>query len=583
MNIIVENPYRTLGVFGGASTREIEKQKNAIKRYAEIGKQKIFPTDFSFLGNVHRNTESIVEAANRIEQSKNKVVYALFWFLNLNHIDDTAINYLTKGEIEKAISIWRKLLTDYAPIEKNYSAFLNLSTLLIQIGFKNNNIDYLLEGIEIKGKAISSSYFGGFVKNIAGDNIILSNEVIANEFSKEVLDALENSSIEVEFGQLLSAFATFPLNVSEKIKKQYTEKPFQKIETAINNTKVRRERDPASACRIGTSLLASTKADLLFLNKTLGKNNLHVKSLTDNLANEMLQCSIDYFNEHRELEDIDPGDETLKLIRLAKSIVSNGTVLNRINENLPTIEKWVDDAPEREKYKKVGEDIEDLVRTLEKFLKSANSIANVTSLLADSKTRLARLLNTLGSADKNYSDLSNAIAGNAMGMLIQIINSEQESTRVQMSPVSIYETVVKVRSLMDEIGKLKMFPEVRSRFNENKIGINNLFTQISRLRTQATSSRTTYSSNTNSTSSSSSSSSSGGCYIATMAYGDYDHPQVMELRAFRDNVLAQTYLGRAFIRFYYALSPKLVTVLKNHERINKYIRKQLDKFIESLK
>lgn len=49
-----------------------------------------------------------------------------------------------------------------------------------------------------------------------------------------------------------------------------------------------------------------------------------------------------------------------------------------------------------------------------------------------------------------------------------------------------------------------------------------------------------------------------GCYVATCVYGFYDCPQVWTLRRFRDNTLAATMLGRAFIRTYYAISPKIV-------------------------
>ena len=52
---------------------------------------------------------------------------------------------------------------------------------------------------------------------------------------------------------------------------------------------------------------------------------------------------------------------------------------------------------------------------------------------------------------------------------------------------------------------------------------------------------------------------SGGCYIATMAYGDYDHPSVMELRGFRDTYLKKSSLGRSFIEIYYKYSPKAVS------------------------
>ncbi len=49
----------------------------------------------------------------------------------------------------------------------------------------------------------------------------------------------------------------------------------------------------------------------------------------------------------------------------------------------------------------------------------------------------------------------------------------------------------------------------------------------------------------------------GFCFVATAAYGDYDHPQVRILRAFRDLVLAKSAFGRGFIRAYYASSPPL--------------------------
>ena len=49
----------------------------------------------------------------------------------------------------------------------------------------------------------------------------------------------------------------------------------------------------------------------------------------------------------------------------------------------------------------------------------------------------------------------------------------------------------------------------------------------------------------------------GFCFVATAAYGDYDHPQVRLLRAFRDEVLAGSAMGRAFVRTYYRHSPPL--------------------------
>lgn len=73
-----------------------------------------------------------------------------------------------------------------------------------------------------------------------------------------------------------------------------------------------------------------------------------------------------------------------------------------------------------------------------------------------------------------------------------------------------------------------------------------------------------------------------GCYIATMAYGDYNHPQVIKLRKFRDDVLKTTVLGKCFVSFYYKISPWMVKLLKNNQTINLFIRNRLDALIFKL-
>jgi hypothetical protein len=58
---------------------------------------------------------------------------------------------------------------------------------------------------------------------------------------------------------------------------------------------------------------------------------------------------------------------------------------------------------------------------------------------------------------------------------------------------------------------------------------------------------------------------------------------VLELRKFRDDVLAGSVAGRLFIRSYYFISPKLVSLLKDQAGINALIRKLLNQFIKLLK
>lgn len=78
-------------------------------------------------------------------------------------------------------------------------------------------------------------------------------------------------------------------------------------------------------------------------------------------------------------------------------------------------------------------------------------------------------------------------------------------------------------------------------------------------------------------------SSGNGCYIATMAYGSYEHLQVLKLRKFRDEFLAKTIWGKMFIKTYYFISPKLVEVLKNQKNTNAFIRMVLNQIIKIIK
>ena len=75
---------------------------------------------------------------------------------------------------------------------------------------------------------------------------------------------------------------------------------------------------------------------------------------------------------------------------------------------------------------------------------------------------------------------------------------------------------------------------------------------------------------------------SQGCYVATCVYGSYDCPQVWTLRRYRDNTLAKTLLGRAFIRSYYAVSPTVVKWFGNTYWFRNAWLRVLDRIVNKL-
>lgn len=80
----------------------------------------------------------------------------------------------------------------------------------------------------------------------------------------------------------------------------------------------------------------------------------------------------------------------------------------------------------------------------------------------------------------------------------------------------------------------------------------------------------------------SSNSHSEGCYLATAAYGSYDCPQVWVLRRFRDRFLKKSAAGRAIIRFYYIISPRMVAHFGQNSFFTHGIRQLLTPLVSLL-
>lgn len=72
----------------------------------------------------------------------------------------------------------------------------------------------------------------------------------------------------------------------------------------------------------------------------------------------------------------------------------------------------------------------------------------------------------------------------------------------------------------------------------------------------------------------------GTCFVATCAYGNANHPDVVYLRLYRDNVLFQTVLGRHFISLYYRFGPYLARRLQPYPRLRHLTKLALSGFVK---
>lgn len=72
------------------------------------------------------------------------------------------------------------------------------------------------------------------------------------------------------------------------------------------------------------------------------------------------------------------------------------------------------------------------------------------------------------------------------------------------------------------------------------------------------------------------------CFIATAVYGDPSCPEVRELRRFRDERLLPNPFGKAFVAFYYFLSPPVAGWLENKRKLSAILKSGLNIIVQHI-
>jgi hypothetical protein len=578
MKVILNNPYRTVGLLVGATAREQERQVKRLKQFLEAEQDP--QDDFSFptLGNLHRTLDKVNEAASKLNLDSDKMSSALFWFYKGNPItDEPAFDAIKEADLDQVISIWTKLTSNGEVSQRNASAYSNLGTLYLSgiLEGTNTNEALLEQGISLKLKFLESDFIKDF-KALATDETYKTTKkelqlLFLNQVQSEIV-----KSVEITSNKFLDILTKQEFSAKEDFFKGFVQKPIEQIEKKIEEAKAKRKTNKANAVNVGKALHEQTSENLKQLKSILGTSNLKFSSISDKVSDEILQCGIDYFSHYKD-SSTDPGSASMDLFRKAKALAVGNIAKQRCAENTENLQEWIDDKPERDKQARILADFEKLKNLIDEYEGRSETVANGKQLLASARPYLTNVKSVLGSTDELYLGLSSRIASDAQGMCVSEINKLQErfantydnATKVA-AILLLKERVNEAWDVTTTIGSMDLRQDFRTRYTQNRTSLSNLKTQLAAV-------------NTGGGRSSGGSSGSSGCYIATMAYGDYDHPQVMILRQFRDEVLDKSALGKWFIKTYYHYSPKLVERLKNKRTLNSIIRKALNQFIKLIK
>lgn len=459
MKLIKYNPYRIAGVFSNASAKELGRQRTKMIAFAKVGREVSSDYDLNYLGKISRtNVEYIETAFSNIEQNQGRVNHALFWFLNINAFDNTAIEYLKNGNNEKAIEIWEKVIENREMNSKNFSSFNNLGTLKLLSEHK----DDIKEGIEAKVKLIESVYFENFVRAIADETYTIENSKQIERFVDDLIAHFKNQYSRQETIEL---FNNCNGTAQSYLLQIYAHEPISKIEQQINRVKTIRKENENDLYQIGLNLYLKCIDDLISLKSLLGEEDFKYKLIADNLSKEILQCGINFFNKWNETDD--PSKESLELIKYADSIAISTLLKDRITDNRKTIEEWAHAS-------QIPNDIAFINSKLDKFRKVDITVSNAKELLLSCKGRLQSLKVVLGSNNRLYIDTSSSIVKAILEKVLILVENEKQRFKMNETLSQLKKRLEEVNLIMLEITIFAMNYETRKLFEETKLTIDNV-------------------------------------------------------------------------------------------------------------
>jgi hypothetical protein len=346
MKIIQNNPYRIIGLLIGATAKEKERQIKRLLQFLDAEQEPENDFSFSTLDGLIRTPSIVNESVTSINLNNDKIKYALFWFYNGNSItDEPAFDALKENDIDSALSIWEKLVSDKKITKRNSSAANNLATLYLSDFYRDGlglSIDSLEKAITLKLLFLESDYSNDFIKQATDETFNSSKKELQLIFLNQIKLEIEKSGV-IPISEMLDIINKIDFSAKSLFIKDFIQKPIELIELKIEESKNKRKANKSDSLIIGQSLVKSTNGQLSQIKNLIGEEDLKYNTIADKLANEILQCSIEYFNYCQDNNANSTYIETsIELAKRAKNVARGKLAKDRIIDNLSTMEGMKD-------------------------------------------------------------------------------------------------------------------------------------------------------------------------------------------------------------------------------------------------
>ena len=328
-SLVGKNPYRILGVYANATSKEMQKNLSRIAAFAKVGRSEGFPTDFSAAFRVAsalmrvefeaavfepgRDEAAVAAAQAQLHSAGDRLVHLCFWWTCATPADEAAFRKLETGDLMGALAVWNRA--------HNVSAVVNAMTT-----------SWLLADTATVGAKAEELFctMSDELCALVDPTLRLEPEALIRRF----FVALTDVGCRVE---------TLPQGTHEVWRRLWSEYAAMPYLRAI-------EKEVAAAASLGNvsaeNLQAAKRLKTLAvrvlpqLKKIYADDVLAYQVQADKLAEAVLQRAIVFFNESEGGEAV---YQAMPLQQYALSIAEGEPARQRCRENVAVLQGWVDD------------------------------------------------------------------------------------------------------------------------------------------------------------------------------------------------------------------------------------------------
>lgn len=230
--------------------------------------------------------------------------------------------------------------------------------------------------------------------------------------------------------ELINAFSD--PEIQRILRTKAAERPITRINSEIASAKSASKDDANASLAAGNNLIATTKHELQNLKEIVGEDNELYSLTADNLAKQILQCGINYFNNS---DDEDSIQQALSLQEYAHSIAVGKLTRDRCKQNIDILVK-------RKAESAFEKDITAIINRVKSLQKAQPSVDTACQFIEFCKPHLQALKNGLGSTNETYIQISSGVANSALNMVIDALNKNSGSKSAATAAQNLINTLL---------------------------------------------------------------------------------------------------------------------------------------------